>query len=126
MHIAALVLDMDGLMLDTEPLYKAACQDACAEVGYSLDDTSYLKLVGRSTADCERQLEHQFGAAFPAARFRSRWLALWRVRAEHGIPTKPGLFELLSFAETQGLALAVATSTASSDAEFTLQRGGLQ
>ena len=39
--IGGIVLDMDGLMLDTEPLYKVAWQAASAELGYVLDDQSY-------------------------------------------------------------------------------------
>jgi beta-phosphoglucomutase-like phosphatase (HAD superfamily) len=34
MKIAAIVFDMDGLMLDTEPLYKAAWQQAARERVY--------------------------------------------------------------------------------------------
>ena len=42
--ISAVIFDIDGLMLDTEPLYKDAWQQASTELGYELDDT-YLKLV---------------------------------------------------------------------------------
>jgi beta-phosphoglucomutase-like phosphatase (HAD superfamily) len=72
-RIEAVVLDMDGLMLDTEPLYKAAWQEAASVLGYELDDRSYLNLVGRSTHDSERELLRNFGASFPVAEFRSRW-----------------------------------------------------
>ena len=54
-------------MLDTEPLYKVAWQQASTELGYELDDTSYLKLVGRPTPDCEEELIKQFGDGFPLA-----------------------------------------------------------
>ena len=121
MRIDAVVFDMDGLMLDTEPLYKTAWQQALAELGHELDDASYQRFVGRSTEDCENDLSEQLGLAFPLETFRSRWPALWRDRArEQGIATKAGLHELVSFIRTQGLPLALATSSDASFTEFSL------
>ena len=77
--ISAVIFDMDGLMLDTEPLYKVAWQQASTELGYELDDTSYLKLVGRPTPDCEEKLIKQFGDGFPLAdcRHYGPYWTLW-------------------------------------------------
>jgi len=125
MSVEAVVFDMDGLMLDTEPLYKVAWQQASAELGYDLDDASYMKLVGRPTADCEQELLAQFGERFPLGMFRPRWAQLWRAAADEGIPTKPGLHELLAFVEERGLRAAVATSSEVEYATFSLQQAGL-
>ncbi len=54
MPVAAIILDMDGLMVDTEPLYKIAWQQASSEVGFDLDDRRYAMIVGRTMAGCER------------------------------------------------------------------------
>jgi beta-phosphoglucomutase-like phosphatase (HAD superfamily) len=122
----ALVLDMDGTMLDTEPLYKAAWQRAAADLGCALDDAFYLTLVGRSIADGEAELVRRFGPAFPIADFRSRWPAIWRTRVEAGgIPTKPGLLELLAWVEGCRLPVAVATSSDRAYAMFSLTSAGL-
>jgi HAD superfamily hydrolase (TIGR01509 family) len=123
--VDGIVFDMDGLMLDTEPLYKAAWQRASAELGYKLDDPSYLKLVGRPTEECYQDLRAQFGERFPFDVFRSRWAELWRDAADEGIPTKPGLHELLAFIEERGLPAAVATSSDVDYASFSLQQAGL-
>ena len=126
MTISALVFDMDGLMLDTEPLYKAAWQRACLELGYDFDDESYAKVIGRPTADGEAELVRRFGPAFPVERFHSRWPELWQAEADvEGIATKPGLFELLDFVEQQGLQVAVATSSEAEYTQFSLRKAGL-
>lgn len=126
MTLEAVVLDMDGLMLDTEPLYKAAWLRASAELGFELDDPSYARLVGRPTGDCEQELIREFVAAFPLDSFRVRWPELWRAAAgERGIATKPGLLEFLAFAEERRLRLAVATSSEVEYTELSLRQAGL-
>ena|ERR671935_2560285 len=81
-QVGTLILDMDGLMLDTEQLYKRAWQTAAAELGYCLEDALYLTLVGRTNAEGERALSKRFGAEFPVARFRQRWDAVWRAEVD--------------------------------------------
>ena len=124
--VAAIVLDMDGTMLDTEPLYKAGWQQAAADLGCAMVDAFYLRLVGRSIADGEDELTRRFGASLPLAEFRLRWAALWRARVEaDGIPTKAGLLELLAWVEDHRMPIAVATSSDRDYATLSLQRAGL-
>lgn len=126
MQISAIILDMDGLMVDTEPLYKTAWQQATAELGFDLDDARYSTIVGRPLPDCERLLMEAFGPAFPLDALRARWPGLWRAEvARVGIDAKPGLLELLAFADQQAVAVAVATSTNADWARFTLGCVGL-
>lgn len=126
MRVAAVVLDMDGLMVDTEPIYKFAWQRASAELGCAIDDALYSKFIGRRTVDCEALVVERFGAAFPLEEFRKKWPVLWRQKvADDGIETKPGLHELLSFAADQQLPVAVATSSERSFVDATLGTAGL-
>jgi HAD superfamily hydrolase (TIGR01509 family) len=124
--VAAVVFDMDGLMLDTEPLYKIAWQACVAEAGYRLDDEMYERLVGRRTEECERMLIEWFGSDFPLDTFRVRWPQRWRREVERaGIQAKAGLFELLAFVEARRLPMAVATSSEMPFVETSLAKAGL-
>lgn len=110
--IDSVILDMDGLMLDTEPLYKIAWQKAAWELGCPLDDEFYLTLVGRTNAEGEAALIERFGAAFPLGRFRDSWAALWRSAVEaNGIPQKRGLLELLDYLAQRRIPVGIATSS---------------
>ena len=124
--IDAVVLDMDGLMLDTEPAYKRAWQAAAVLCGFLLDDSFYLTLIGRTNASAELALAERFGVDFPLASFRERWSDLWRGEAEaSGIPLKPGVMELLEYLARQDLLTAVATSSDQEYAAFSLKAAGL-
>lgn len=125
MKIKAVVFDMDGLMLDTEPLYKKAWQLASTELGYEIDDTFYAKFIGRPTSDCEVLLLRKFGSDFPLDPFRLRWPQLWQNEAAKGIPIKAGLPEILTFLKHNGLSFAVATSSDAEHTEISLRRAGL-
>lgn len=122
-----MILDMDGLMLDTESIYKFAWQSAAAECGYSLDDDFYLTLVGQPNPACEAALLNRFGDHFPIADFRARWSHLWQAHVEtSGIPTKPGLTELLSFLQERQVPVAVATSSDRDYASLSLRAAKLE
>lgn len=125
-RVAAIILDMDGLMVDTEPLYKAAWQAASRSLGFEMDDERYAKIVGRPLPSIERILQDEFGPTLSIDELRARWLAQWREQMrEHGVRQKPGLTELLALAQKRALPVAIATSTQSDWAAFTLERAGL-
>jgi HAD superfamily hydrolase (TIGR01509 family) len=125
--IDAVVLDMDGLMLDTEFIYKRAWQCAAADLGFDLEDGFYLTLVGRNNTDGEAALRQRFGEQFPVAMFRERWARLWHAHVvEQGIPTKPGLHEFLALLDGHGIPFAIATSSDRAYATFSLRAARLE
>jgi HAD superfamily hydrolase (TIGR01509 family) len=126
MNIKAVVLDMDGVVLDSEPIYKIAWQRAAEELGYQLDDAVYMALVGRPVDECESELLVKFGNHFPMSVFRSRWAELWKGHVERrGIEIKPGLAEFLNFLKDAHLLVAIATSSDRSYTELSLRCAGV-
>lgn len=124
--IEAVVFDMDGLMLDTEPIYKTAWQSGCRDLGYELDDATYSQLVGRPTIACEQVLLERLGSAFPLERFRQLWPAIWQaVVSSRGIRQKPGLSALLALLRSRNVPAAVATSSEADFTDLSLNRAGL-
>jgi HAD superfamily hydrolase (TIGR01509 family) len=112
MQISAVIFDMDGLMLDSERLYRAACQQAATELGYVLADGVHARMMGKSAANSERVLTEEFGPGFPIREFAVRCGALEAAVLECGpLPKKSGLDPLLDFLEARRIRKAVATST---------------
>lgn len=125
MHIKAVIFDMDGLMLDTQPLYRTAWQQAAAEFGYTLSDATHCRLLGRNTADSEQVLMVEFGPGFPMDRFRGRCQALEAAFEGGPVPKKHGLDELLGLLDSRRVPRAVATSTQRKISAPLLARMGL-
>lgn len=125
--IAAVVLDMDGLMLDTEALNRVTWQTAAAELGFELTDVAYAGLIGQTTPVSEQQVADRFGPTFPVDTWRRRRRQLWHERvAVAGIPHKAGLLAFLDGMDALGLPMAVGTSTATEPAEFCLRTAGIR
>ena len=126
MRIHAIIFDMDGLMLDTEPLYRIAWKRASAESGHELTDEIYKSLVGRGKKDAERTLSKIFGPEFSGEKFRT--LSVQYEAQEFSapsLPKKPGLDELLPFLHVRNIPIAVATSTERSIALPRLAKAGV-
>jgi beta-phosphoglucomutase len=124
--VQAVILDMDGLMIDTESIYKRAWQKAAADLGFPLDDAFYFTLIGQPNPACEAIIMKHYGNEFPLPAFRHRWPELWQIDVEaHGIPAKPGLHELLTFLDENGIPYAVATSSDQEYTSLSLRAAGL-
>ena len=121
-HPQALLLDMDGLLIDTERLYLEVNVLAAAELGYRLAPETNLGMVGVAIDGCRRLLAAAHGAGFPFERFRDIGYELLEARMADGVPLKPGAVALVDWAKGEGLPVAVATSTRRGRAEDHLAR----
>lgn len=54
--IKQIIFDMDGTLLDTEPLYQRCWQQALLEVGIRLSLEDFLPMQGRGTAENDRYI----------------------------------------------------------------------
>jgi HAD superfamily hydrolase (TIGR01509 family) len=126
MSIDAVIFDMDGLMMDTEPCYRAAWQRAARGFGYEISDEAWFDFIGLTRAGGEDLLLRLFGAGFPLAAFRDA-----SVRCENDVfvefppSTKPGLEGLLAFLDLSRIRRAVATSTDRTRTTAQLTQNGL-
>lgn len=110
--IEAVLFDMDGLMFDTEGLSHRALLETGKKFGCEGISEVIPLITGVNAASVKRIFLEHMGTDFPFDEFmRSRQELIDRSIAEHGVPVKPGLRELLAYLEREGYRTAVATST---------------
>jgi beta-phosphoglucomutase-like phosphatase (HAD superfamily) len=122
----AFIFDMDGLLVDTEGVYKRSWTTACSALGFDLTDELYLTLIGITVADCEKRLVAHFGEKFPLDRFRSDARTGYEaIIAAEGIPLKPGVLVALDWAAEKNIPCGVGTSTHTAEARERLKHHGI-
>lgn len=124
--VRAIIFDMDGLMFDTERLMFEMWNRACEGTGYTISAELFASTVGVSAEGTRELLLEGLGQDFPYDSLRERRISIERtILEERGVPEKKGLRELLDFASSRSLKVAVGTSTDSRRALPLLRRSGL-
>ncbi len=116
------VLDMDGLMFDTENLTYKLQREFLLKEGKNFSLEDYKKTVGKRAADLPEYFKTLFGNSFSYEDFHQKCRTVYVQYTEaHGVPIKDGLFELLDFLKSKNIKTALATSTTRRSAERTLK-----
>jgi HAD superfamily hydrolase (TIGR01509 family) len=120
---AALVFDMDGLLLDTERIALETFEAACTANGVSVAREVYFTCVGsRGDAILRRAL----GSTFPFDAVSRDWSALYNERVmTRAVDVKEGAITLLEMTRQLDLPIALATSTRTALAKHKLEMAGL-
>lgn len=122
----AVILDMDGLMVDSEPLSHQAWNEVLAAYGATLKDEDYLQLIGWRLDETARFLQKIYRLPVqPGELARIKEHRLVEIRRDKGVQPMPGLMRLVDGLEQRNLPWAVATSSKRSTAEEILARLGL-
>lgn len=121
----AVVFDMDGLLFDTEALYRDAMLATAQALGQIMPPSLYLATIGLSGEATRQSLRRHFGADFDLDGFWQQAAALFHTLATTDLRLKPGVLELVGTLESLHIPFAIATSSRHDDVERNLARHGL-
>ena len=123
---AALLSDMDGLLLDTEQFSKLSF-DKVGEL-YQVDNIAEIfpRLVGLNQQSHQAVLQEMLPAHIDMMEFDAKWKSIFIEMLDDDVPVKDGATDLLKHLQTHQVPIAVVTSTARQKAENHLARAGLE
>jgi len=125
--IRTVIFDMDGVLVDTEPLHHDAFFRHFAELGIVLSAEEYATFLGSSTRNVYQHLKRQFGLAAEVEALIDR-------KREHfaksfdesaGLDLLPGARELILDLHRAGVPLQLASSAANVTIHRVFTRFGL-
>ena len=109
--VEAVVFDMDGLLVDTETMFRDVLMEVSRRRGHHLPLEVFLRMVGLQHEASRIVAVDHFGADFDYDGWTADAWELARARTEVGVTVKAGVVELLDFLEDAAIPRAVATSS---------------
>ncbi len=123
--LQAVIFDMDGVLIDSEVLYKKFAFETFKELGFTLTEELHLSTVGVPGPDGEALVRAAMGETFPYQEFDYVWRGKVAAAMMEHVPLKPGVREFLVLLEELEIPTAVATSSSHEEAHHHLSRADL-
>ena len=110
--IRGVLFDMDGVVLDSEKLYARFWMEACHFYGFPMTREQALTMRSANRKVGEARLQSYFGSDANYHQIRFKRIELMDAFiAENGVEPKPGIFELMDFLNSSGIATAITSSS---------------
>lgn len=121
----AVVFDMDGLLCDTEVVYRDAMIAVAAEHGHDMPLALFKSMIGLPGSSGDRKVLDHFGDGFPIESFNTRVRDHVDAACAAGVALKAGVVELLDHLDELGLPRAIATSSSHRSVQSHLGHSGI-
>lgn len=127
MPLHAAIFDLDGLLIDSEPLQLRSINHALAAVGLSLSEDDWTHCVGHKSIEVLGALREQHSFALPAEDLERVKRETYRelVRQPGELHLMPGAREAVDACHAAGLRVALASSSVRADILAILDLSGL-
>lgn len=122
----AVVFDMDGLLFDTEAIYREAMIATALRLGFEMPDQVFLAMVGLPPDASRAHLRSHYGNNFDVETFWTESASDFHKRSTGRQFLKAGVIELLGLLDRSGLRRAIATSSRHLDVQRNLSAHELE
>ena len=107
----AVIVDMDGVIFDTERLYLEIWQSVFEKYGYKMTKELYITVMGTGRKNVIKTFLENFGDDLPIEKmYEEKDNQLFYIIENQGIPLKKGVKELFSMLKEKNYKIALATS----------------
>lgn len=124
MGIAAVVFDMDGVLIDSEPVWEQVRREYVELKGGRWQPDSQRRMMGMSTTEWAAYMSDDLGVAMPLEDISTKVIDLMADRYAHHVPLLPGAVEAVQRCAGQWK-LGLASSSPRSLIDLVLAKTGL-
>jgi HAD superfamily hydrolase (TIGR01509 family) len=123
--IKAVVFDMDGVLIDSEPVWERVRREFVADHGGRWPQDAQDRMMGMSTAEWSAYISEDFGLRLPAPRVAELVIAAMTAEYQAHLPLLPGAVDAVRDLSARW-PLAVASSAPKSLIDAVLDVSGLR
>jgi HAD superfamily hydrolase (TIGR01509 family) len=123
--LRGVILDMDGVLVDSEPLIKEAAGRMFAEHGLAVHPDDFTPFVGTGEDHLLGGVAQKYGFPIDVERDKARTYSLYLEMIQGRLQALPGVHEFIADCRRLGLKLAVASSADAVKVEGNLHAIGL-
>jgi HAD superfamily hydrolase (TIGR01509 family) len=124
-QIQCIIFDMDGLLVDSEPLARRAWDEVLLSYDRTLDEETYNRVIGLRLEETAALFQAAYQITAEPAEMGRRKEAYLAQLSTEGVPPMPGMRRLMQVLQERGIPWAVATSNRRAFVTQVLQQLGL-
>lgn len=120
------IFDLDGVLIDSEPLHVEATNRVLKKFGFSLTEEENRPFEGLRENEYWLALKKRFGIDEKADKLiNEENEEMWKILKERKLKPREGVLELLKYLKDKGFKLAVASSSPKKQVEYMLESMGI-
>lgn len=118
---SGVIFDMDGIIIDSEPLQKMAFDEVMAEYGLTLSEEKFLTLVGKRSIDNFQNLINEYNISATAKHLEQEKTKHYNKILKERLHPIDGIIDVLNFLLSKNVSMALVSGSIKNDVDIVIK-----